>query len=109
MGYGNVLLRSEGRQVSGREGRLLREGARLSLRDIAEAIGVSHSAVAHWESGRRSPRGAVAERYAAFLRLLRERQNPSATGGPYKSASPAVRARGSRGFDQREKPTEHPR
>lgn len=71
MGHGSVLLRSEGRRVAGAEGRRLRQAAKLSLRDVAEAIGVTHGAVSYWESGSRVPRGDVAERYAAFLRALR--------------------------------------
>ena len=46
----------------------LREGAGLSMDDIAEAVGCSRQAVAHWEAGRRYPR---AEHLAAYVRVLR--------------------------------------
>ncbi|MDP9270648.1 MAG: helix-turn-helix domain-containing protein [Chloroflexota bacterium] len=56
--------------------RLLREGARLSLRDVAEALGVERSTVSRWETGRRlAPRDpAMLARYVELLdRLAAER------------------------------------
>lgn len=50
--------------------RLIREGARVSLGDIAEALGVTRSAVSRWEHGLREPRDGVLERYADLLDRL---------------------------------------
>jgi len=49
------------------ERRKIRDGAGASLRDVGDALGVSHTAVAAWESGA-TPR----EHYAAYARLLEE-------------------------------------
>lgn len=54
-----------------------RRQAKLSQSDIAAEIGVSPSAVASWESGRRQPRGLPAIRYAELLMKLN-----SLTGEP---------------------------
>jgi DNA-binding transcriptional regulator YiaG len=35
--------------------RAIRENARVSQRDAAKACGVSHTSIADWESGRKSP------------------------------------------------------
>lgn len=78
-----MLLRSEGRLIAGPRARHLREEARLSLRDVGEALGVSHAAIARYEAGERAPRGAIAERYAAFLRALArqlDEVSPAAAG-----------------------------
>ena len=45
----------------------LRLRAGLSQSEVGAALGVSHAAVSRWESGKRLPRGDLAER---FLRLL---------------------------------------
>jgi transcriptional regulator with XRE-family HTH domain len=50
--------------------RLLRERAGVSQRDVATALGVTREAVAQWESGRRSPRPALAVAYVALLDRL---------------------------------------
>jgi DNA-binding transcriptional regulator YiaG len=50
--------------------RLLREQAGLSQDELAEALGVSRPTVTRWELGQRTPRGDLAERYAAALDLL---------------------------------------
>jgi transcriptional regulator with XRE-family HTH domain len=55
--------------TSGRA-RALREAARLSLEDVAEAIGSSPSTIGNWERGIRQPRTAVALRYGEFLSAL---------------------------------------
>jgi DNA-binding transcriptional regulator YiaG len=47
--------------------RRIREAAGVSLRDVAAAVGVSHTAVATWEAGA-TPR----EHRAAYVRLLNE-------------------------------------
>jgi DNA-binding transcriptional regulator YiaG len=49
------------------ERRRIRTAAELSLRDVAAALGVSHTAVAKWEKGSK-PR----ERRLAYARLLDE-------------------------------------
>ena len=50
--------------------RLLRERAGLSQAEIAEALGVTSSAVSRWETGRRMPRGARGSAYAELLERL---------------------------------------
>lgn len=72
MGYGNVLLRSEGRRVSGEEARRVREEAHLSQREIAAVLGVSPAAISRWETGVHLPRGVAAERYARLIRALKD-------------------------------------
>jgi len=47
--------------------RALREWAGLSQGAVARLLGVTSSAVCRWESGRRTPRGAVLEDYARLL------------------------------------------
>jgi DNA-binding transcriptional regulator YiaG len=49
------------------ERRRIREAAGVSLRDMAKAVGVSHTAITDWESGT-MPR----EHRAAYARLLDE-------------------------------------
>jgi transcriptional regulator with XRE-family HTH domain len=49
------------------ERRSIREQAGVSLRDVAEALGVSHTAVRSWECGR-IPR----EHRASYAQLLEE-------------------------------------
>lgn len=53
--------------------RSIREGAGLSLSQVARAVGVSASAVALWEAGRRMPRP---EHLAAYVRLLKRLESP---------------------------------
>jgi transcriptional regulator with XRE-family HTH domain len=48
----------------------LRLSAGLSIREVAEAIGVSPTAVWRWERGERAPRGAAAAAWAQLLRDL---------------------------------------
>ncbi|MFC8265388.1 helix-turn-helix domain-containing protein [Streptomyces cinereoruber] len=54
------------------ERRRLREAARLSQQDIADAVGSTRAAVGHWETGLRSPRGRLLANYVDVLRVLRE-------------------------------------
>jgi DNA-binding transcriptional regulator YiaG len=52
--------------------RALREAAGASLADVARACGVTKQAVAQWESGLYSPRGANLLAYAEVLRVFRK-------------------------------------
>jgi DNA-binding transcriptional regulator YiaG len=53
--------------------RLIREQAKLTQENIAEALGGDRASVSRWESGQRSPRGAMLDAYADLLdRLQRE-------------------------------------
>ena len=67
--YGALLdqVRSRRRLPVPRERRRIREDAGLSLRAVAAAIGVSHTAVASWEAG-----GVPREHTAAYARFLEE-------------------------------------
>ena len=53
--------------------RRIREGAGLSLRDVAKDLGVAASAVSRWENEKRSPRGESALAYVALLERLMAR------------------------------------
>jgi len=55
-----------------RSRRFLREQAGLTQTDLARVVSVARSTVAHWENGRRHPRGATLDRYAAVLERLKE-------------------------------------
>jgi ribosome-binding protein aMBF1 (putative translation factor) len=50
--------------------RALRQQARLSLKDVGDALGVSPEAIRNWESGRRTPRPEHLHGYVSFLRAL---------------------------------------
>ncbi|MFE1844376.1 helix-turn-helix domain-containing protein [Streptomyces sp. NPDC059515] len=54
------------------ECRQIREGAGLTQAAVADAIGVTPQAVALWESGRRTPRGPLLNRYAEAIETMRE-------------------------------------
>jgi len=56
--------------------RELRRAAGVSLRDIADAIGVTREAVRLWELGQRRPRGANLDGYLEALRLFRTGGGP---------------------------------
>jgi transcriptional regulator with XRE-family HTH domain len=60
-------VRSRRKLPAPAERRRIREAAGLSLRDVAVAVGVSHTAVASWEAGY-TPR----ERRNEYARLLEE-------------------------------------
>jgi len=45
----------------------IRLNAALSLREVAEVVGVTPSAVFYWEQGTNIPRGKPAVRYARLL------------------------------------------
>lgn len=53
--------------------RAIREAARVSLREMAGAVGASKSAIHRWETGSRSPRGDTALAYRAVLQELLKR------------------------------------
>lgn len=50
-----------------------RKAAGLSQREVADAVGVTGTAVSLWESGKRTPRGAVGRAYGRLLRELERR------------------------------------
>ena len=50
--------------------RQIREEAKLSLHDLATAVGVADSTLCRWEKGQRSPRGELAVRWAGELATL---------------------------------------
>ncbi len=55
------------------ERRRIRQSADISLREMAEALGVSHGAVFQWEKGRYAPQhGDNVKNYFRLLRQLRE-------------------------------------
>lgn len=68
-------MRARQREVplpSPAQARALRQAARLSLQDFAEALDCAPSTVHRWETGVLHPRGALRESYAALLRLVDE-------------------------------------
>lgn len=67
--YGALVaqIRSRRRLPPPAERRRIREEAGISLRTVASALGVSHTAVASWERGA-TPR----EHRAAYAQLLKE-------------------------------------
>jgi DNA-binding transcriptional regulator YiaG len=76
------------RLASSGEGRTMRLVARLSVRQVAEAIGVGGPTLARWEMGERRPTGAPALAWVRLLRQLgeddraaRARTEPAPTGG----------------------------
>lgn len=54
------------------ERRALREAAGLTQKELADAVRVDRTAIAHWESGRRNPDGKRLDAYLEALRVLRE-------------------------------------
>lgn len=66
----------------------IRKTAGLSRADIAHVLNVTPAAVAHWESGRRRPRGPAAARLTALLEVL-ETQSDDAR--PLRQLVEAVR------------------
>jgi transcriptional regulator with XRE-family HTH domain len=56
--------------------RALRRAARLSLRDVADHLGVTPASVAYWETGQRFPRRDHLAAYVAFLAVLSRTETP---------------------------------
>jgi DNA-binding transcriptional regulator YiaG len=56
--------------VASGEARRIREAARLSLVNVAGAVGADPSAIGRWERGERTPRGPAALKYAQLLTRL---------------------------------------
>lgn len=54
--------------------RRIRIAARLSLYDIARDLGVKAGTVSRWETGKRTPRGEAALRWAQLLNEIMEAQ-----------------------------------
>jgi DNA-binding transcriptional regulator YiaG len=52
------------------DGKAIREGAGLSLREVAGAISLSAAALFRWENGERIPRGERAVAWVEFLEQL---------------------------------------
>lgn len=70
-----VLLVSRARRFAASgEGQRRRLTANLSLREFATAIGVSHTALAKWETGVQAPRGPQAVAGAEFVLDLERAQ-----------------------------------
>ena len=53
--------------VQGRTVRTIRERSGLSLKEVADACGVTPSCVHYWEKGEHLPQGEPAVRYARLL------------------------------------------
>jgi transcriptional regulator with XRE-family HTH domain len=88
-----TLLISEARRSAetGR-GEGIRRAAKLSLSDIAAAIGVTPGAVGHWEKGRRRPSGDAARRYIRLLGILEREIDESETRQPPSRCHPGESA-----------------
>lgn len=52
--------------------RAIRLQAGLTQEELAQELGCSRIAIGRYETGRRRPQGALAERYGRILRLLKE-------------------------------------
>lgn len=60
--------------------RALRHGAGLTLAEVAASIGdVTPQAIGHWESGTRTPRGALLSAYVAVLEQFSIDSRPEAS------------------------------
>jgi transcriptional regulator with XRE-family HTH domain len=78
-------VREAARSGAARE---LRIEARLSLREVGAACGVSEVTVLRWERNERRPRGAAALRYGAVLRALAKRQSPETREAGFPASEP---------------------
>jgi DNA-binding transcriptional regulator YiaG len=75
-----LALASLRADVASGRARLIRERARVSQSEVGRAIGTTGSAIAHWEAGRRVPRGEAAIRYAQLLAELERQRGLQAAG-----------------------------
>lgn len=66
-----LLLARARRLASTGEARRLREQAALSLREVADAVGMPHTTLWRWENGQRTPHGAKASAWALLLDELK--------------------------------------
>lgn len=67
-GRDELLLLAELREnLRNGEAQRVRQGARVTVAEVARALGVTQGAVAQWERGVRSPRGDIAVMYARIL------------------------------------------
>ena len=67
----DLLKVSRARQLlASGEGRKMREAARLSLRELADMIGIDHSSLARWETGESVPGRVPAQRWHDGMRSL---------------------------------------
>jgi DNA-binding transcriptional regulator YiaG len=65
-----VLISQTRADLASGAARQAREAVRISQREAAEALGVTQSAVSHWETGRSVPSGDLALAYGRLLRQL---------------------------------------
>jgi DNA-binding transcriptional regulator YiaG len=65
-----VLLATARTHAANGTGRAIRQRARLSLGDVARAIGSSGPVVSRWENGLRMPSGPPAVRWSQLLAEL---------------------------------------
>jgi len=54
-------------QFSGNKFRSLRKSKKITMTEIANGVGVSQSAISHWESGKNSPTDQALQRAAEIL------------------------------------------
>ena len=66
------------RLAAGGGGRMIREGAGLSLNDVGRACGIHASTVLRWERAERRPRGLPA---LLYVRLMRDLADPKRGAG----------------------------
>ena len=68
---GQLLERSRVRHLLCSGGaRAIRESAGASQQEFADELGVDVATIGRWESGQRSPRGELADRYGQLLDVL---------------------------------------
>ena len=82
-----IIARAQARRalrVAPALARDLRLRAGLSQNEVGAALGVSHAAVSRWKSGKRLPRGDLAER---FLLLLMQAAGGMVQGPPVVSTA----------------------
>lgn len=67
-----LRLAAARRHAASGSGRRIRQQARLSLQEVADAIGVGLATISRWETGHRQPRGEAAIRWAELLTDLQQ-------------------------------------